>query len=604
MVLSDVTVDGVATIPLCDHWRGWWSKMELFGPDVEPRPTLFLDLDTVLVGDCTELIASLRGVPFAILRDVYRGRTDPRAMQSSVMYWERDMRWLFDGFAKEAETIIDTLRGDQDYLERALSAEPVRYLQDISPCFASYKADIQRRGLRPSDRVIVFHGRPRPWDAGVPVAVSMKIGKPLDMRKTGPWVVPAHDKVCLAAALKQRPHLDLLVSMSKGRRTAVQAGGNFGIWPARLAETFARVLTFEPEARNFAALQQNTVGLTNLTAHHAALGAVSGRAGMVCVDGNAGAHRICLGDEVEVMTVDSFGLTDCDLIQFDLEGHEHQALLGAAQTIARSRPVIALEMKGLGRRYGTTDAATTELLRQWGYTEQARRSRDVFFVPSEATAASPQVTTVEQSDPPVKPDETCVLVGNGPGALIDGDGSQVDAFDQVVRFNHFKLDGYENRIGSKTTLYATFGRGMMPQDTGCRPARVLFIHGDNGNPAWTPAELWRIPLSFYAEVRAKFDGCKNTRGGDLLPSTGLLVTLWLLHTGVKQIHLLGFDHFAQHRSNHHHYWANRAFKKPAEHDGAREREIFTSLADAGQVVYLRKKSACSFVSVVLSDLTV
>jgi hypothetical protein len=46
---------------------------------------------------------------------------------------------------------------------------------------------------------------------------------------------------------------------------------------------------------------------------------------------------------VPMITVDSLGLDDIDLMQLDLEGYEYDALVGAKETIERNKPVIIVE---------------------------------------------------------------------------------------------------------------------------------------------------------------------------------------------------------------------------------------------------------------------
>jgi hypothetical protein len=94
---------------------------------------------------------------------------------------------------------------------------------------------------------------------------------------------------------------------------------------------------------------------------------------------NIGAHQIKEGNEFDVLTVDSFGWEDVDLLQLDVEGFEHFAILGAAETIQRSGPIIVLELKGLGKRYGVEDSETVDFLAGLGYKITNRIHRDVIF---------------------------------------------------------------------------------------------------------------------------------------------------------------------------------------------------------------------------------
>ena len=63
----------------------------------------------------------------------------------------------------------------------------------------------------------------------------------------------------------------------------------------------------------------------------------------------------------------------------DVEGSEHLAILGAISTIEASWPVITLELKGHGERYGYTDDDTINLLADMGYKIADRVNRDVIF---------------------------------------------------------------------------------------------------------------------------------------------------------------------------------------------------------------------------------
>lgn len=575
------------SLPLVHGWPGWWSKLELFSPSLPDAPTLFLDLDTVLVGDCADVVRAVAegDTKFAILRDVYRGRANPMAMQSSVMFWSgRDsIAGVYEKFTADPAAAMKRFRGDQDFLESAVSG--AMYLQDLTLGFCSFKRDVQRRGLLPKDRVVFFHGRPRPWDQDI---IPYPLRKS-DHRKAGAlalrrgWVVPADDARCLPSVIGAIGDLEAMIAMCPVRRTAIQAGGNFGIWPARLARDFQRCITFEPDSANFRALEINTCDAANIQAHNKAVGREPGRGSLRRESGNAGAHWMNgIGDEFDIVTIDSIGVRDCDFIQLDLEGGEYDALIGARETILLTHPLISVELKGLGGRFGHTDQDCVDLLASWGYEHVARRSRDSVF----RFKAARRAVQLENMpiDPPVKTDESCVLVGNGPSALL-GDGAKIDSFDHVVRFNNFKLRGFEEKVGSKTTLWATFGRGMTPADPDVRPDRIVFIHDHNSDPAYVARELWRIPHSFFRATLDKFAGAVGNRGG-LLPSSGFLVASWLLSLGVKKIHLSGFDHFSKEKSGLHHYWVNRSFKRPAEHDGDHECRLFAEWVTEGRVEYL------------------
>jgi len=179
-----------------------------------------------------------------------------------------------------------------------------------------------------------------------------------------------------------------------------------------------------------------------------------------------------------------------------------------------------------------------------------------------------------------------VLVGNGPSLLAENAGAKIDSFSEVIRFNTFHIKGYEAQVGTKTTLWSTFGKGTLPGDVNIKPQRVLYIHGEKGDVAYSVKEKYIIPAWFFDQVR-KLIQCESTRADKpkLIPSSGFLVALYLIRVlEVKVIHLIGFDHFSKDNSSAHHYWINKPFKQPAEHDGEAEARIVNALENAGRIV--------------------
>jgi FkbM family methyltransferase len=138
--------------------------------------------------------------------------------------------------------------------------------------------------------------------------------------------------------------MDRAVVRCKGQALAVQAGGHAGLWPKRLANSFERVVTFEPEPALFQCLQRNCEHYPQVEAYQKAVGAFAGwvklrpsvSAGSWRVD-NAGTFPC------EQVTIDSLDLPACDALFLDVEGYEVEALKGADQTIDKYRPVIQVE---------------------------------------------------------------------------------------------------------------------------------------------------------------------------------------------------------------------------------------------------------------------
>lgn len=195
------------------------------------------------------------------------------------------------------------------------------------------------------------------------------------------WIVPAHDNVCLNIVLAECLDFNKMLKHCKDKRTVIQAGGNVGIWPTRMAQEFKTVYTVEPDALNYTALFCNVHRIPNIRYRNCAFGKEPGRGSIDDIlPGNIGAYQIKDGNDFEIIKIDSLGVTDCDLLQLDVEGFEQFALEGGIETIKTSWPVIALELKGLGKRYGCPDEMTRSWLADLGYKLVENVRNDSIFV--------------------------------------------------------------------------------------------------------------------------------------------------------------------------------------------------------------------------------
>lgn len=204
---------------------------------------------------------------------------------------------------------------------------------------------------------------------------------PIQLENRSGWMIPIRDTVAQQIILREVNDIPTIASRCKQFRSVIQAGGNIGIWPVALSKKFANVYTVEPDEANYAALEINVSKYHNIHFSRAAFGDKFARGGIDHIDpDNIGAHQVKNGDEFGIMPIDALGIKDCDLLQLDVEGFEHQAILGAVKTIERSSPVICLELKGLGARYGYSDQETIDFLAGLGYKIAERIHRDIIFV--------------------------------------------------------------------------------------------------------------------------------------------------------------------------------------------------------------------------------
>lgn len=165
------------------------------------------------------------------------------------------------------------------------------------------------------------------------------------MREVKGDLWPDRDEVCHRVAYDFEG-ANLAIKHCKKLDLVIQAGGNVGVWPRYLRESFKTVWTFEPSSENYLLMMQNLRG-QDIRAVRAALGKARGRCGIAVSRRNCGDDRTREGTEVEVVAIDDLNL-DPDLIYLDVQGDERPILEGALKTIERCYPVIGLEIdKGI-----------------------------------------------------------------------------------------------------------------------------------------------------------------------------------------------------------------------------------------------------------------
>ncbi len=163
--MTDAPIEGVECIPFELGLPGWWSKPEIFRPDLPFERVLYVDLSCVVTGLLDEM-AMQDGI--CITADWYYGGPS----QSVLLYnvgdfinlWEAfradPARWMADG-----DRMIAPNFGDQ-ILVRELPVPEMKYWQDVLPGhLVSFKTDCQA-GVPTDARLVKFHGQPKPHDVG------------------------------------------------------------------------------------------------------------------------------------------------------------------------------------------------------------------------------------------------------------------------------------------------------------------------------------------------------------------------------------------------------------------------------------------------------
>lgn len=200
--LSDVSVQGVPTIPLEYDLPGWWSKIEAFKPIIK-GDVMLIDLDTVVfrLPKVTET---------TVLRDFYY----PQRMGSGFMYiTEADRARVWAEWIKDPKGHIQKAGrgGDQAFLDPIIGH--AQKWQDLANV-CSYKVHCGG-GLPNNVDVVCFHGKPRPWQAReiwIPkLRTDMKNFKELILKHKGKIICVMGGAASLESDLK-KVNADIYIS--------------------------------------------------------------------------------------------------------------------------------------------------------------------------------------------------------------------------------------------------------------------------------------------------------------------------------------------------------------------------------------------------------
>lgn len=152
-------------IPLKHNFIGWWSKVELFRPNLVPnKRILYFDLDKFILKNIDDIL--VRDEPFVALRDFGRyASLRDHYFASAILSWVNDGRYNFIYNEFDYPTHTKRFRGDQDYFSYMMAkyGKTFTYWQDIVDGIFSYKIHILTGLVKKSAaRIVCFHGKPRP----------------------------------------------------------------------------------------------------------------------------------------------------------------------------------------------------------------------------------------------------------------------------------------------------------------------------------------------------------------------------------------------------------------------------------------------------------
>jgi FkbM family methyltransferase len=149
--------------------------------------------------------------------------------------------------------------------------------------------------------------------------------------------------------------IDLFRQVVEPGSVVVEVGANIGthtLFFARQVGLEGAVIAFEPQRVVFQSLCANMAlnSVTNAQCFQKAVGAELGEIPVPVIDysrennyGGLSLESGRQGESTPLVTIDNLKLSRCTRLQVDVEGMERQVLAGAANTIAKCRPILYVE---------------------------------------------------------------------------------------------------------------------------------------------------------------------------------------------------------------------------------------------------------------------
>ena len=156
---SDEQVDEISTIKLERNYPGWWSCAELWR---HKGPTIAMGLDTIVKGNIDGLLQialNAKEDEFYLLDSFFH----KDEWINGIQIWNGDWSWLYEEF--DFEKLSQTHRGEENYLIETLIQRKanIKSIQKKFPSICGFKHHF-KRGIKRDSIVIVFYGKPRPWE--------------------------------------------------------------------------------------------------------------------------------------------------------------------------------------------------------------------------------------------------------------------------------------------------------------------------------------------------------------------------------------------------------------------------------------------------------
>jgi len=193
--------------------------------------------------------------------------------------------------------------------------------------------------------------------------------------------------------------------------------------------------------------------------------------------------------------------------------------------------------------------------------------------------------------------KSILIIGNGQSILNNDFQNQIDNFDTVLRINNYKINGYEQFLGSKTDIWFNGANSKLvapykiPKKIVVAIPSSIFLKHKNNIMTYVSKRINVGNKKILLIPENEILDHENTVGHPRL-TTGLYAVMWSLKN-YEDIYIHGFDFFINSKS---HYYDSKLMNfvnenilnKGHKHDNQKEYDFINDLIDKNKIKRLVK----------------
>jgi len=186
--------------------------------------------------------------------------------------------------------------------------------------------------------------------------------------------------------------------------------------------------------------------------------------------------------------------------------------------------------------------------------------------------------------------EDILIIGNGTSVLNKKRGKFIDkTFKNVVRLNDYVIDGYEEYIGNKTTIWST-GAGMATSPRNIEKNKKVWISNPSCCQNIMEKLAKRITCNGIFELMgydflSKFE--KEVEMPQSIYCTSGLYAIGYALTKFEKVHIMGFDLFSDcifTKNVNHYYGEHKTEAVGKDHRPNLEKKYINQMKKIGKIV--------------------